>query len=186
MILFINACVQKESRTKRLADCLLDILGEPFTEVCLKDIAFPVTDEEYLAKRDSLIAEGNFSDPMFALANQFVAADRIVIAAPHWDLSFPASLKQYIENINVVGITFKYTPEGVPVGLCKAKELYYVSSVGGNFAPEDYGFGYIKAMAQAYYGIGKVELIQACGLDLIGADVEKILEECMERIANGK
>lgn len=119
---------------------------------------------------------------MFSLANQFAAADQIVIAAPHWDLSFPAMLKQYFEHINVVGVTFIYTPEGEPEGLCKAKELIYVSTAGGNFVPEEYGFGYTKALAQSYYGIPKVRLIQAVGLDLIGADPEQILKESMDNI----
>ena len=61
---------------------------------------------------------------MFELARQFAAADQIVIAAPYWDLSFPAALKQYFEQINVLGITFAYTPEGVPKGLCRARKLY--------------------------------------------------------------
>ena len=103
MVLYINACVRKNSRTNRLAKCLLDKLGEPFTEVRLEHIRFPVTDEEYLTKRDQMIDAGDFSDPAFSLANQFAAADRIVIAAPYWDLSFPAALKQYFEHINVRG-----------------------------------------------------------------------------------
>ena len=141
MILFINACVRKDSRTRRLADALLSEWNEPVTELRLADIDFPVTSEDYLSRRDRLTAEKKYSDPMFDLANQFAAADRIVIAAPHWDLSFPASLKQYIEHINVVGITFIYTPEGIPKGLCRAKELYYVSTAGGSFVPEEHGFG---------------------------------------------
>ena len=34
---------------------------------------------------------------MFDLAGQFAGADTIVIAAPFWDLSFPAALKQYMQ-----------------------------------------------------------------------------------------
>ena len=179
MILFINACVRKESRTRRLADALLSKWTEPVTEICVGEIEFPATNEEYLSRRDQLIAEKAFSDPMFHLANQFAAADRIVIAAPYWDLSFPAALKQYFEHINVVGITFCYTPEGIPQGLCRAKELYYVTTAGGNYVPEEYGFGYVKALAQGYYGIASVQQIQAVGLDLYGADPEGILKESM-------
>ena len=182
MILYINACVRKESRTKRLAECLLAKLDEPYTEVRPADIEFPATKEDYLLKRDQLIAAEAFSDPMFSLAHQFAAADRIVIAAPYWDLSFPAALKQYFEHINVTGVTFKYTPEGIPKGLCRAEDLYYVTTAGGNYVPEEYGFGYVKALAQGYYGIRDVKLIQAVGLDLDGADPEQILKESMERI----
>lgn len=182
MILFINACVRKESRTKHLADALLSRWDEPITEIRTADIGFPVTDEEYLTRRDQLIASQNFTDPMFALASQFAAADRIVIAAPYWDLSFPAALKQFFEHINVVGITFVYTPEGIPQGLCKAKELYYVTTAGGAFVPEEFGFSYVKTLAQSFYGINKVEKIEAVGLDLEGADPESIVQEAIARI----
>ena len=115
---------------------------------------------------------------MFEYARQFSEADEIVIAAPFWDLSFPAVLKAYLEKINVSGITFRYTSEGMPEGLCKAKKLYYVTAAGGNFFPESFGFGYIKALAQNFYGISDVELIKAAGLDIEGADVESILLDC--------
>ena len=138
MILFINACVRKESRTKRLADAVLRKIQEDaecavkhlndaeiqedveasleIQEVCLEDVDFPVADEAFLQKRDALLAQRKYDDPMFDLARQFAAADEIVVAAPYWDLSFPAALKQYFEQINVVGITFRYTPEGAPEG----------------------------------------------------------------------
>ena len=182
MNLFINACVRAQSRTKRLADRVLKKIGEPFAEVCLKDIAFPVADGRFLEKRDMLIEEGRFSDPMFSLAKQFAAAERIVIAAPYWDLSFPAALKQYFELINVVGVTFVYTEDGTPKGLCGARELTYVTTAGGAYVPEEFGFGYVKALAQGFYGIPEVRLVQAVGLDLLGADAEKILTDAMERV----
>ncbi len=182
MILFIDACVREDSRTKRLAKALLTKLDEETVRVSLEDISFGVTDENYLKKRDSLIAKGAFDDDMFALARQFAGADTIVIAAPYWDLSFPAMLKQYIEVINVLGITFEYTAEGFPKGLCNADKLYYVTTAGGNYVPEEFGFGYIKALAQSFYGIKDVELIKATGLDIMGADSELIMNEAIERI----
>lgn len=48
---------------------------------------------------------------MFKYAHEFANADLIVIAAPFWDLSIPALLKVYIENIAVDGITFEYSLE---------------------------------------------------------------------------
>ena len=91
-------------------------------------------------------------------------------------------LKQYIENINVLGITFEYTPEGFPKGLCRAGRLYYVMTAGGGYVPEQYGFGYIKELAQSFYGIKDVKLIKATGLDIYGADEEAIMKEAMEEI----
>ena len=179
MILFIDACVREDSRTKRLAKALLTKLGEEAVHVALEGISFGVTDETYLKKRDSLIAKSAFDDEMFALARQFAMADTIVIAAPYWDLSFPAMLKQYIEAINVLGITFEYTAEGFPKGLCKADKLYYVTTAGGRYVPEEFGFGYIKALAQNFYGIKDVEQVKATGLDIMGADQEAIMNEAI-------
>ena len=193
MILLVNACVRRDSRTKILAERLLAKLKEDtesnpendiknnaenvIEELRLEDMAFPVADEAFLHKRDALLVAGEFADPMFAPARQFASADTIVIAAPYWDLSFPAALKQYIEQVNVVGITFEYTPEGFPRGLCRAKKLYYVMTAGGTYVPEEFGYGYVKALAQNFYGIQDVELIKAVGLDIIGADVNKIIGE---------
>ena len=64
-ILFINACVRKESRTRRLANAVLKKLNQPFEEVFVHEIRFPVVDEAFLERRDSLIARRDFSDPVF-------------------------------------------------------------------------------------------------------------------------
>ncbi len=182
MTLFINACVNDNSRTRRLAECLLSKLNGNYEEVILHEITFPVADQAFLKKRDSLIAAKDYDNPMFKLARQYAKADEIIIAAPYWDLSFPASLKQYIEQINVLGITFVYTPEGAPKGLCKAKHLTYITTSGGPVAPEEYGYGYIKEIAKSYHGIPEVRLIKATGLDIIGADVESILQKTIKTI----
>jgi len=118
-ILYVNACVRKESRTERLAKKLLAKIGKPYEEICLQDTAFPAVDEEYLRKRD----------------------------------------------------------QGVPVGLCNASRLYYVTTAGGHYVPEEYGFGYVKALAQNYYGILGVRKIEAVGLDVSGADVNEIMRD---------
>ncbi len=71
----------------------------------------------------------------------------------------------------------------MPVGLCKAKRLYYVTTAGGCYVPEEFGFGYVKALAQNFYGIQDVRVIQAVGLDVVGADVEAILRAAEETIS---
>lgn len=182
-ILYVNACVRKESRTKILAEQLLLKLGKSFEEIKLGNIDFSRVSEEYLNKRDELCTKGNYQDSMFDLARQFSEAEIIVIAAPFWDLSFPALLKQYLEQINVVGITFKYSEEGIPVGLCKANRLFYVTTAGGNYVPEEYGFGYIKSLAQNYYGIQNVQQITAVGLDINGADVATIMRTAKDTLS---
>ena len=182
-MLYVNACVRKESRTKRLAEKLLAKLGGTYEEIRLEEIDFPVSSEKFLKRRDRLIAEGELQNPLFDLARQFSRAETIVIAAPYWDLSFPAMLKQYLETVNVVHITFRYSPEGVPVGLCRADRLFYVTTAGGYYAPEEYGFGYIKALAENYWGIRSVRKIEALGLDIDVADEEAIMAAAEEALS---
>ena len=173
--LWINACVRAQSRTKQLADCLLRKLGAAAEELRLEDADLPRVDASFLEKRDALIAACRFDDPLFALARQFAQAEQIVIAAPYWDLSFPAALKQYFEQINVPGVTFVYTPEGIPRSLCRANRLFYVTTAGGAFVPPDFGFGYVRALAQSFFGIEDVRLVQASGLDVVGANADRLL-----------
>ena len=176
--------MRKESRTERLAKKLLSKLNSPVEELRLHEISFPVVNDDFLNMRDRLISEQDFSNPVFDLARKFSEAETIVIAAPYWDLSFPAALKQYFEQINVVGITFRYTEDGIPVGMCRADSLYYVTTAGGSYVPEEFGFGYVKSLAQNFYGISKVRKIEAVGLDLYGADVEAIMQSSEAAIAD--
>ena len=187
-LLFVNACVRgNRSRSLKLARRFLEGWQKAhpdgaITEVDLcKDRPVPQY-TEVLAERDELWAAGRLDHPMFDLARQFAEADTLVIAAPFWDLSFPASLRQYLEQVNVPGITFRYTEEGIPVSLCRARRLYYVTTAGGYYFPEEYGYGYVKVLPENFYGISDVRLIRAAGLDIEGIDAEQILRECMENL----
>lgn len=183
MVLFIDACVRQSSRTLELSRRLLSHLSHgQIAERRLADFEFPKVDEAYLEKRDTLIKANKLNDTMFALANEFASADEIVIAAPYWDMSFPAALKQYFELINVIGITFRYTETGQPKGLCKAKRLFYVSTSGGDYCPEEFGFGYVDALCKGFYGIPETNLFMARGLDIVGRDVNAILEGAKREI----
>ena len=118
---------------------------------------------------------------MLRFARQFAAADTIVMAAPYWDLAFPAKVRAYLEEITVTGITFRYSPEGIPQGLCKAKKLIYVTTAGGPII-QNMGFDYVKSLAHTFYGILDVALVKAEGLDIWGADPNKILEEAKKKV----
>ena len=57
-----------------------------------------------------------------------------------------------------------------------------MTTSGGLYAPEEYGFGYVKALAQNYYGIQDVRKIEALGLDIYGADVHAIMTTATDRL----
>ncbi|MBR1383897.1 MAG: NAD(P)H-dependent oxidoreductase [Ruminococcus sp.] len=180
MILYINSCVRGESRTDRLARAVLDKMGK-YTELYLPDEDIKPLTEETLGQRTELLASNDLNDPMFYYAHQFANAEKIVISAPFWDGSFPSLLKVYIENIYAVGIVSRYDEKGMPVGMCKAQELVYVTTAGGKYIP-DFSYDYIKAIAENYFGIKNTRLVMAEMLDIEGFDAEKILQEAIAGI----
>ena len=109
-ILFINACVRPESRTMKLSRHLLNRLDGEITEIDLyKEELLPLYNEG-IEKR----ALHDVSGWEFEYAKQFSKADSIVIGAPFWDLSFPAVLKLYFENVTVSGIILSIQKRDVP------------------------------------------------------------------------
>ena len=180
MTLYINACMRTGSRTDRIARVLLQKLGGPYEEVKLSGAFAPLT-EATLSRRTALIEAGDYTDPMFDAAKQFAAADVIVIAAPFWDYSFPADLKVYFENIYVTGLVSRYGPNGMPVGLCRARKLYYVTTAGGPYVPT-FSYDWVKALAQIAFGIPETELIAAELLDVDGFDAEQIVADTIAKL----
>ena len=152
-ILFIDACPRAQSRTRRLAEKVIACMNGEVTMLKLSEARLPDINEEAAAKRAADSRSSDFTDSVYDYAKQFASADAIVIAAPFWDLSFPAILKKYIEAITVSGITFKYSEEGIPVGKCRAGKLFYVTTAGGPIFNDEFGYGYIKTLAQGMYGI---------------------------------
>ena len=181
-VLFINACVRPCSRTLELAETLLQKLQGEVQEVKLSQLTLPVLDLKGMEKRDRAVRENDFSDPLFDVAKQFADADIIVIAAPYWDLMFPAALKVYFENITVSNLTFRYSEQGRPESLCKAKVLYYVTTAGGFIGQNDFGFAYVKALALGFFEIPEIHRYAAEGLDIFGADVNKIMDDAKRGI----
>lgn len=181
MILYINSCVRKNSRTDKLAKVLLSKFDDEIVELKLEDEKLLPYSESMIEKRSELVSHGNFSDKIFKWANLFATADEIVISAPHWDLSFPAILKIFIENIYVTGLVTKFGENGKPVGLCKAKKLYYVATAGGKFIP-DFSYNYIESLCKDYFGIKETELIFTQMLDVDGFDAEKIMADAIKEL----
>ena len=182
MILFVNGCVRENSRTLELAQAVLEKETDAIEEVRLYPGGPDGLDAQKLARRDALLARQELDHPMFRWARQFAEAEAIVIAAPYWDLAFPAKVRAYLEEVTVSGVTFRYGENGIPQGLCKAKRLVYVTTAGGPIF-QNYGYKYVKALAQGFYGIPEVTMVKAEGLDIFGADPEAIMAAAIAEIS---
>lgn len=184
-VLFVNCCIRRDqSRTKKLADFFINELVKTnsyeIIELCLMDEGLTNMTEGFFHQRDVLLAKKDLSHPRFRYAHAFAQADKIIVAAPFWDLSFPALLKTYIENLCVDGITFGCNEQGC-YGTCKAKHLIYVTTRGGFYegTPLEMGSKYMEAMCE-FFGIEKYDCIAAEGLDMGIRSVNIILDEAME------
>lgn len=184
-LLFINACVRgKDSRTLALAERLLKRISEENS----KDLAFKIEEirlstenllplnYERLARREELLSQGQLEDTMFDYANAVAQADMLVIAAPYWNMSFPAVLKIFFEAASVEGITYTYDEDGLPKGLSAATDMYYVTTSGGYIGDCNFGFEYANAVCRMY-GIQNSHFVSAEGLDMEGADIQSIMEK---------
>ena len=183
-ILFINACPREGSRTLELARYLLDKTDGSVEELTIFEENLLPLNGKTLALRDKMTANQNFDHPIFKYAKQFATADTIVLAAPFWDLSFPSALKIWLEYVMAKELTFRYTEEGFPCGLCKAKKLFYISTAGGPVLPSHMGFSYVDRLAKSYFGIPETVLFSAENLDVVGADTAAILSKAKEEIDN--
>ena len=173
-ILFVNSCTGEHSRTLELAKHVLLSLDGEIEEVKLYEVALAPLDAKGVQARAAAAAAKDFSGKAFDLARQFACADTIVIAAPYWDLMFPSVLKIYFESVTVNGLTFAYSEKGIPMGLCKAERLIYVTTSGGPIL-KNFGYDYARALAQSFFGIKDACFVSAQGLDIRGADTEAIL-----------
>ena len=186
-LLFVNACVNKStSRTLRIASRLLELLKESYVieELDLEHLDIHPLDSQRLNERLALLARGELLDPSFILARQFANADCVVVAAPYWDFSFPATLKVYIENISVMGISFRYGDGGQTIGLCKAGRLYYVTTRGGHVSDEDdLGYRTLEGMGRIY-GIKDIRCMSAWGLDIVTADADAEVSRTIDEKVN--
>lgn len=186
-LLCIDACARERSvsRTWQLMDAFLQEYARAFPQSAIT--VTRLADEELspflhadVLHRESLIDRGALQHPIFRSARAFAAADHIAVAAPYWDLSFPAILKVYVENIFVRNLTFRYTVEGEPVGLCRGQRLIYLTTAGSPIGTEDWGYGYIRA-AFKMLGVKEFARVSAEGIDIKGWDAQFILEEATLR-----
>ena len=181
-VLFVDCCIRREhSRSKQLADFFLGELqkkGEYEIEtLCLMDENLSYFSEGFFLQREALLAEGKLDHPRFRYAHQFAEADKILIAAPFWDLSFPALLKVYIENLCVDSITFHTDEHGLH-GLCKADHMVFLTARGAFYtdSPLEQGSRYLEQMA-GFFGIEKYDCVAAEGLDIGAWPVEELMDK---------
>ena len=188
-VLYIKANPKPEelSRTFKISNAFVEAYKQfhPEDEVVTLDlyrenIGF-LTEKDVLAHSDK--TDGSRQSIGVKYANQFRDFDKYIFAEPLWNLGVPAILKAYFDYISQVGITFKYSPTG-PIGLCRGKKAINITTQGGAHSEDaataqEHGNSYIKTMLN-FFGIEDYKCVSASKLDIIGMDVEAIVNKAIE------
>jgi len=116
---------------------------------------------------------------------QFLAADKVVIAFPLWNFMAPAPLTSYISYLAQAGKTFKYTAEGA-VGLVPDKKVVLLNARGGVYSTEP--MSALEAAVRPLKGVLGMFGIQAEEVIIEGHNqfkdrAETIVAEGLERVA---
>ena len=186
-LLFIDGCVSQRgpaSRTRALAEAFLSAFRESHPGAEVETVTLEALDVKpflpaALNQRDELASVGAFGAPVFDLARQFQAADKIVAAAPFWDLSFPAVMRTYIEYISANGLCYHYEADGCH-GDCRADRLAYLTTGGDFERPESLGVLYWKQLSKMF-GVPRFDYVFAGGLDVDPAKAPELLEAACEQ-----
>ena len=164
-LMLIDACMRDEvSRTRRILEPLVAELEKRYE---IETVRLDGEDYSFVGRR--VLAErsgGYVPEETVALARRLAAADRIVIAAPFWDMSFPAILKVFIENMSLYNITFKDSGTHFE-GLCRSEKVLYITTRGMDVHtgdPLEAATPYLKALS-ALWGWGEVITVAAENLD---------------------
>lgn len=181
-LVVINACIREsESRTLRIAEPIIRALSARY-DIVRYDL--PAMGE-CLPMTPALFAErSNGAIPGWAVkaAKDIADADRIIIAAPFWDMSFPAILKAFFENVSLFDITF--TDNGKTcVGLCKGPKVLYIATRGMDIPtgdPREQATPYLKAIG-SLWNLGELTTIAAQNMDYsTPEEIEAKIDACVE------
>lgn len=187
-VLYIKANIKNEgeSRTFKVSDSFVEEYkkNNPEDEIITLDLYKENIDflrADDLGKLFGPKDEESKNNSILKYAYQFADSDKYIIAAPMWNLSFPAILKAYIDYVSVSGITFKYTAEG-PVGLLNNKKAVHIVSRGGGYdnSPYEMGDRYLRTIL-GFFGIKDIETIAIDNLDVMGVNVKEKVEEGIEK-----
>ncbi len=167
----INALDDRYGNVRTVRRDLSD--GIPFVDEAWIEANFTPEESRTARHRDALAV----SDSLVA---ELQAADVIVIGAPMYNFSIPASLKAWIDMVTRARLTFRYTENG-PEGLLKGKKAYLVVATGGVpvGSPVDFATPYLKH-ALGFIGIDDVEIIAA---DRLNSQAEESMDAARASIA---
>ncbi|WP_421617292.1 FMN-dependent NADH-azoreductase [Brevibacillus sp. TJ4] len=126
------------------------------------------------------------ADKVNSYLDQFLAADKVVIAFPLWNFTVPAVLHTYMDYLSQAGKTFRYTENG-PVGLMGDKKVALLTARGGVYsegpaAAIEMASKYVKTLL-GFWGISNITEVIVEGHNQFPDKAEQIVQEGVDKAA---
>ncbi|TCN24972.1 FMN-dependent NADH-azoreductase [Mesobacillus foraminis] len=131
-------------------------------------------------------SEKEATDLVNKYLDQFLAADKIVLAFPLWNFTVPAVLHTYLDYLAQAGKTFRYTAEG-PVGLLTDKKVALLNARGGVYSEgpaqaSEMAVNFVKTML-GFWGVQDAATVIIEGHNQFPDQSEKIIADGLEKAA---
>jgi FMN-dependent NADH-azoreductase len=156
-----SSILGQNSNSSKYTDKLINNLKKDGDEVMVRDVAVNTVTQlsaevlGQLGNSESLVSKEHGS-----LIEEIKSSNVVIIAAPMYNFSIPATLKNYFDAITKVGQTFKYSEAGQPIGFLTGKKVYVIITRGGKYKEQGLTFqeDYLK-MQLGFIGMTEVKFI---------------------------
>jgi FMN-dependent NADH-azoreductase len=131
-------------------------------------------------------SEKEATDTVNKYLNQFLEADKIVMAFPLWNFTIPAPLHTYLDYMGQAGKTFRYTAEG-PVGLLPDKKVALLNARGGVYSEgpaqsSEMSVNYVNTLLN-FWGVEDTTTVIIEGHNQYPDRAEEIIEAGLQKAA---
>lgn len=198
----VNSKPEKMSASKTVGRAFVNKFLEKHKDFELEELDLykshiPRLEYQYFEKRNAMIKKEDINKlsekeqeeahKIVELVDQFKSADMYVIAAPMWSLSFPSSLKEYMDCIIMDGKTISLSDDKLQ-GLLndKPRGMVYVQSSGANInwilsKVLNKGLNYVEDMMKTI-GIKRFEELLVDGTGYTDKEKVEAIEKALTKI----
>lgn len=154
----------------------LEVTRRDLTEDPLPHFLVGAEDPAVVAHNETILAE-------------YIDADVVVVGVPLYNFGLSSTLKAWIDRVVIAGRTFRYGPDGRPMGLVPNKRIVMaiargsVYAKGSPFEAFEHAEAHLRTIF-AFLGIHDCEAVVAEGLAISQEHRERGLAEAREAVAS--
>ena len=172
-IAVIDSTIRKESRTREIMNNVLNHFKD--------DIDFKIyniNEYELIPTNMSNFDQKGSEEFFFELSKEIASMDGMIIAAPFWDMTYPALLKVFLEKLSIPNVMFLDGTKEV-VGLSNNKFMLFLTTRGLNietYSKYDGASPSLKALCELW-GIKHFACVGAHNMDYSSpSEIEEKIE----------